>query len=66
MVQFKLEDTIYFWQDTKGHLRQLSINALEEEILSADGVTLNWIIRKIDGKECVFIKNTMEMKSPAR
>ena len=39
-VQFKLEDTILFCQDAKGHLRQLLINALDEETLSADGATL--------------------------
>ena len=39
-VQFKLEDTMFFRQDAKGHLRQLPINALDEEILSADGATL--------------------------
>ena len=31
-VQFKLEDTMFFRQDSKGHLRQLPINALDEEI----------------------------------
>ena len=40
MVQFKLEDTMFFCQDGKGHLRQLRINALDEEIVSADGATL--------------------------
>ena len=39
-VQFKLEDTMFFCQDAKGHLRQLPINALEEDIFSADGATL--------------------------
>ena len=39
-VQFKLEDTMLFCQDAKGHLRQLPINALEEDIFSADGATL--------------------------
>ena len=32
-VQFKLEDTIFFCQDAKGHLRQLPRNALDKEIL---------------------------------
>ena len=27
---------------------------------------LNWIIRKMDKRECVFTKNTMEMKSSAQ
>ena len=31
-VQFKLEDTMFFCQEDKGHLRQLPINALDEEI----------------------------------
>ena len=39
MVQFKLEDTIFF-QDDKGHLHQLQIHALDEDIISADGATL--------------------------
>ena len=39
-VQLKLEDTIFFLRDSKGHLRQLPINALDEDILSADGATL--------------------------
>ena len=32
MVQFKLEDTIVFRYDARGHLQQLPINALEEDI----------------------------------
>ena len=39
-MQFKFEDTMFFCQDNKGHLRQLQINALDEEIFSADGATL--------------------------
>ena len=39
-VQFKLEDTIFFHQDSKGHLHQLPRNALDEDILSADGSNL--------------------------
>ena len=31
-VQFKLEDTMFFCQDAKGHLRQLPINVLYEGI----------------------------------
>ena len=57
---------MFFRQDAKGHLRQLPINALDEEILSADGATLKLDNKKMDGKECVFTKNTMEMKSSAR
>ena len=54
-VQFKLEDAIVFRRDAKGRLRQLPINALDEEILYADGATL-----KLDNKknvwkgECVY------------
>ena len=33
-VQFRLEYSMFFRQDDKGHLRQLPINALEEEIFS--------------------------------
>ena len=39
-MQFKLEDTMFFRKDAKGNLRQLLINALDEDILSADGATL--------------------------
>ena len=65
-VQFKLEDTIFFHQDSKGHLHQLPKNALEQDILSADRSTLKLDNKKMDGKECVFTKNTMEMKISAR
>ena len=40
MVQFKLEDKIYFLQDTKRHLHQLPRNAPDKEIFSADGANL--------------------------
>ena len=39
-VQFKLEVTMFFRKDAKGHLCQLLRNALDEKIFSADGVTL--------------------------
>ena len=39
-VQFKLEDIIFFCQNAKGHLRQMPINALDEEILPEDRATL--------------------------
>ena len=39
-MQFKLEDTMFFRHDAKGHLCQLPINALDKEIMSADGATL--------------------------
>ena len=38
-VHFKLEDTMFFRQDAKEPLRQLSVNAPDEEIFSADGAT---------------------------
>ena len=65
-LQFKLEDTIFFCQDTKGHLRQLPINAIDGEILYADRATIKLDNHKMYGKECVFIKNIMEMKTSAR
>ena len=65
-MKFKLEDTMFCCQDTKGHLCQLPINALDEEIFSEDGATLKLDHKKMDGKECVFINNTMEMKSSAQ
>ena len=39
-VHFKLEDAIFFHRYSKGRLRQLPKNALDEEIFSADGATL--------------------------
>ena len=66
MVQLKLEDTTFFCQDSKGHQLQLPTNSLDEETLYADGATLKQDNQKMDVKECVFIKNTMEMKSSAR
>ena len=45
-VQFKLEDTMFFSQDAKGHLRQLPINVPDKEIFSTDGETL-----KLDNKK---------------
>ena len=63
MVQFKLEDTMFFRQDSKGHFCQLPINALDEEILSADGATLKWIFRKL----CVYQEHNEDEKfSPMR
>ena len=56
----------FFCRDAKGRLLQLITNELDEEILSADGATLNWIIRKMDGKESVFIRNTIEIKISAQ
>ena len=66
MLQFKSEDTMFFRQDAKGHFHQLPRNALEEEILSEDRATLKLDNQKMYGKECVFTKNTMEMKNSAR
>ena len=56
----------FFCQDAKGHLRQLPRNALDEDILSADGATLKLDNKEMDGKECVFTNNTMDTKSLAR
>ena len=39
-VQFKLEDRFFPLQDAKGHLSQLPRNALDKEIVSADGAAL--------------------------
>ena len=49
-VQFKLEDTMFFRQDDRGHLHLLPINALYEEIFSAYGATLKLDNQKMDGK----------------
>ena len=48
-VQFKLEDTMLFCQDYIGHLRQQPRNALDEDILSAEGATLKLDNQKMDG-----------------
>ena len=54
-VQFKLEDTILFCQDAKGHLRQLPINALDEENVFAYGATLKLDNQKNEWKGvCVY------------
>ena len=50
MVQFKLEDTMFFFRDSKRHLRQLPINSHDKEILSADGATLKLDNQKIGWK----------------
>ena len=65
-MQFKLEDTMFFSQDAKKHLRQLIRNVLDKDILSADGATFKMDNQKMDGKECVFIKKTMQMKNSAQ
>ena len=39
-VQFKLEDAMFFCRYDKGTLRQLPTNALNKDILSAEGDTL--------------------------
>ena len=54
-MQFKLEGTIFFCQDNKGYLHQLPINALDGDILSADGATLKLDNQKNVWKEvCVY------------
>ena len=65
-VQFKLEDTIFFCHDAKGHLLQLPINALDKEILSADGDTLKLDNQTNGWKGFLFINNTMEKNSSAQ
>ena len=66
MVKFKLEDTMFFRQDAKGHLRQIPRNELDKDIMSSDGATLKLDDKKMNVKECVFTKNTMDMKMSAR
>ena len=39
-MQFKLKYAMFFRWDTKGRLIQLPTNALDEDILTADGATL--------------------------
>ena len=63
MVQFKLEDTMLFRQDAKGNLRQLPRNALDEEILSADGATLKLDNQKNGWKGvCVYQEHNVDEK----
>ena len=67
-VQFKLEDTICFCRYSKGHLRQMPINSLDEEILSADGATLKLNNQKNGWKRvCVYQEHNGDEKfSPVR
>ena len=67
-MQFKLEDTIFFRQYAKGHLRLLPRNVLEKEILSEDGATLKLDMKKNGRKGvCVYQEhNGDDNFSPAR
>ena len=67
-MQFKLEDTLFFRQYAKGHLRQLSRNSIYEEILSADAATLTLDNQKNGWKEvCVYQEqNVDKILSPVR
>ena len=57
----------FFCQDAKINLRQLTRNALNEEIFSADGATLKLDNQKNGWKGvCVYQEKKMEMKSSAR
>ena len=63
MVQFKLEDTIYFCQDAKEHYLQLPINELDGETLSADGATLKLDNQKNGWKGvCVYQEHNGDEK----
>ena len=63
MVQFKLEDTMFFFRDAKRHLRQLPINAHDKEILSADGATLKLDNQKNGWKGvCVYQEHNGDEK----
>ena len=67
-MQFKLEDTMFFRQDVKRHFCQLPRNALDKEILSADGETLKLDNQK-NGWKGVFVyqeHNGDEKFSPVR
>ena len=67
-MQFKLEDTMFFCQDAKRLLRQLPRNALEKEILLADGATLKLDNQKNGWKVvCVYQEhNGDEIFSPVK
>ena len=54
-AKFRLEDAMFFCLDAKGSLRQLTTNALEEEILSAERATLKLYNHKNGRKGvCVY------------
>ena len=62
-VQFKLEDTMFFCQDAKGHLQQLPINTLDEEMFSAYGATLKLDNQKNGWKGvCVYQEHNGDEK----
>ena len=67
-MQFKLEYTLFFRQDAKGHLRQLPTNSLDQDILSADGATLILNNQKNGWKGvCVYQEHNGDKKfSPVR
>ena len=67
-VQFKLEDAMFFRRDSKGRLRQLPINATDEDIMTADGATLKLDNQKNGWKGvCVYQEhNKDEQLSPVR
>ena len=67
-VQLKLENIMFFCQNSKGHLRQLPINELNEEILSAYGATLKLDNQKNGWKGvCVYQEHNGDEKfSPVR
>ena len=67
-VQFKLEDTMFFCQDAKENLRQMLRNALDEEILYANGATLKLNNQKNGWRRvCVYQEHNGDEKfSPVR
>ena len=62
-MQFKLEYTMFFCQDAKRHLCQLPRNALDKEILYADGATLKLGNQKNGWKGvCLYQENNGDEK----
>ena len=59
---------MFFRQDAKGHLRQMPINTLDKDILSADGSTLKLDHQKNGWKGlCVYQEHNVDEKfSPVR
>ena len=59
---------MFFFQDDEVHLRQLQIDALDEEVLSSDGATLKLDNEKNGWKGvCVYQEhNGYETFSPVR
>ena len=64
--QFKMGDVTFFKKDKRGRLLKLPNNATDEDILTANGVTLHLGNQKMDGRMYVCITMQMEMPTFAQ